>query len=159
MEQGLKRLANWMAGGACVVLIFIMLVTFVDVIGRFFLNSPLTFAVELVELGMGLLIMLGLAITTLNRGHIAVDLLGSALPEFGQKILAWLAALAGLIFIILMAWRLWDKGIRFMGDGLATQVLYLPVFPVVLVMASAAAVAVFIAAIQLILPDPNNSGN
>lgn len=152
METGLRRLSSWLAAIACMALVFIMAVTFVDVVGRFVFNAPLTFAVELVRLGMGLLVLFGLAITTLNRGHISVDLIEGLVSGFGRRILASIAALSALVFITLVAWRLWDRGFQFLQDGLATQVLFLPVYPVVLLMAAAAAVAALIALLQVVRP-------
>lgn len=153
MQAKLNRVADWLAAGACIVLVVVMLITFVDVMGRYFFSAPLTFAVEIVELGMGLIVLFGLAITTLNRGHIAVDLLSGALPPFGNQALKLLASFCGLLFISLMAWRLFDRALNFMNDGLATQILYLPVFPIVFLMSVAALVAAMIAFVQTIFPN------
>ena len=148
----LNRVSNGLAAFACLILVVVMMTTFVDVIGRYFFNSPVTFAVELIQLGMGLLVLFGLAITTLERGHIAVDIVESMVPETVRKLFAIIAALSGVIFISLIAWRLWDRGINFFGDGLATDVLFLPVWPVVLLMAFAAGVAAIVAIGQLFMP-------
>lgn len=152
MSRFLNRLSHVLAGFACLVLIVVMLVTFADVVGRYFFNAPVTFAVELIQLCMGLLVLFGLAITTLQRGHIAVDLLDSIVPVPIAKLFASIAALSGVIFIALIAWRLWDRAANFMGDGLATDVLFLPVWPVVGLMAFAASVAAFVALVQMIRP-------
>ena len=152
MDNLLKQISTVLAGFACIVLLGVMAVTFVDVVGRYFFNSPITFAVELIQLGMGLLVLFGLAITTLQRGHIAVDIIENLVPESVAKLFAAIAALSGLAFIGLIAWRLWDRAFKFMGDGLATDVLFLPVWPVVLLMAFAASVAALVALVQLIKP-------
>ncbi len=156
MQSVLKHIAERMAGVASICLLFLMLVTFFDVVGRYFFNAPLTFAVELIELGMGLMVFFGLAITTLNRGHIAVDLIGSAVSDRVNRILLRLASVAGVTFIALIAWRLWDRAANFFNDGLATQVLFLPVYPVVFIMAIAAALATLIALFQLVRPQADN---
>lgn len=145
MQSLLNRLSHLMAAIACVCLVFLMVVTFLDVTGRYLFDAPLTFAVELIELSMGLLVSLGLAITTLNRGHIAVDLLSNAVGFTGKQLLARLAALVGAVVFGLMAWRLWDRAANFKDDGLATQVLFLPVYPVVMVMSVASFVAMLVA--------------
>lgn len=148
----LKRMSNALAAFACFILVLVMLLTFFDVVGRYFFNAPVTFAVELIQLGMGLLVLFGLAITTLERGHIAVDIMESLVPKFVQRIFAFVAALSGALFISLITWRLWDRGINFLGDGLATDVLFFPVWPVVLLMSFAAAVAAIVAIVQLVFP-------
>ena len=152
MQVLLKKVSGWLAGFACLVLLLVMSITFVDVIGRYFFNSPVTFAVELIQLGMGLLVLFGLAVTTFERGHIAVDVIESLLPDFFRKILASIAAICGAGFISIISWRLWDRGMKFLDDGLATDILFLPVWPWVLLMAIAAAVAAVVAVFQVFTP-------
>ncbi len=147
MTKLAERLSQWLANGACLFLILLMLVTFVDVVGRSF-DTPLKFAVEVIQLGMGLVVFFGLAITTLRRGHIAVDLLTGIVPR-ARFFLTRLASLAAVIFISLMAWRLWDRASNFMSDGLVTDILGLPVYPTVFIMALAAGFAALIAVLQL----------
>lgn len=151
MKKLTESTSQWLANAACLCLIVLMLVTFVDVVGRFF-DVPLKFAVEIIQLGMGLLVFFGLAITTLRGGHIAVDLLAGLLPPLARKVLTRVAALSAVLFIALMAWRLWDRALNFMSDGLVTDVLGLPVYPTVLIMALAAGFATLIAIIHLFAP-------
>ncbi|MGB0927566.1 MAG: TRAP transporter small permease [Pikeienuella sp.] len=155
METLLKRISNALAGFACIVVVLVMLTTFVDVVGRYFFNAPVTFAVEVIQLGMGLLVLFGLAITTLERGHIAVDIVENLVPPFVRKIFAIIAAISGVVFLSLIAWRLWDRGMNFLSDGLATDVLFLPVWPVVILMALAAGVAAVVSIAQLFVPSLN----
>lgn len=152
MQSLIKRISGWMAGAASLCLLGLMLVTFTDVVGRYFFNAPLVFTVEIVELGMGLMIFFGLAITTLNRGHIAVDLITGFVPGFLRIWLVNFSALITVIFIGLMSWRLWDRATIYWSDGLATQVLFLPVAPVVFIMAIAGAVTTLIALYLLLHP-------
>lgn len=152
MHSILKATSNVLAGFACLVLLGVMAITFVDVVGRYFFNAPITFAVELIQLGMGLLVLFGLAITTLQRGHIAVDILDNLVPPFARRMLAMLAALSGAVFISLLAWRVWDRALKFKDDGLATDVLFLPVWPVVMLMALAATLAAIVTIAQVIKP-------
>lgn len=152
LEPLIKRVSNWMAGAASVCLLGLMLITFADVVGRYFFNAPLVFTVEIVELGMGLMLFFGLAMTTLNRGHISVDLITGFLPLYARVWLASFSALIAVIFLGLITWRLWDRAMNFMSDGLATQILFLPVAPVVFVMAIAAGITTVFAVYLLLHP-------
>lgn len=152
MNKLLEKLSLGMAAIAAVALVFVMLFMFVDVVGRYFFNAPLTFSVELVELGVGLMLMFGLAITTLRGGHISVDLLSGPAGSVRRRVLDAVANLAALIFIALMTWRLFDRAQSFRSDGLGTQILFLPVHPVVYLMAAGAAVAVVVALYRLLRP-------
>jgi len=152
VEPLIKRVSNWMAGAASVCLLGLMLITFADVVGRYFFNAPLVFTVEIVELGMGLMLFFGLAMTTLNRGHISVDLITAFLQLYARVWLASFSALIAVIFLGLITWRLWDRAMNFMSDGLATQILFLPVAPVVFVMAIAAGITTVFAVYLLLHP-------
>ncbi|QKV20180.1 TRAP transporter small permease [Oricola thermophila] len=149
----MKSLSRWLAGLACVALLFILCVTFVDVVGRYVFDAPLTFAVELVHLGMGLLVLFALPLTTIERGHVAVDIADSLLPRSGRRILALIAGICGFLFLSIVAWRLWDRAVNFLGDGLATDILFLPVWPVAFLMAFAAGAAALVAFAQIFAPD------
>lgn len=152
VHSTIKRVSDWMAGAASICLLGLMLITFADVVGRYFFNSPLVFTVEIVELGMGLLIFFGLAITTLNRGHIAVDLIAGFVPQKVRLWLATISALSAIVFFGLITWRLWDRAMNFWSDGLATQILFLPVAPVVFIMAIAAGLVTLLALFLLLRP-------
>ena len=54
--------------------------TFCDVVGRYVFNSPFTFTVEFTQLSMGLIVYLGVGLTTHDRGHIVVDVVTLRLP-------------------------------------------------------------------------------
>ena len=154
MHKLIERVSGYLTVVAAASLLFLMLITFFDVVGRFFFHAPLTFSVELTELGMGILVAYGLAITTLNRGHISIDLLSNTFPNLHRLVLARIAALATVVFLALITWRLLISAGNFKSDGLATQILYLPVYPIVYLMAAAALVATLIAVAQLLSPSP-----
>lgn len=150
MEKFFQRVAYRLALAAGAVLLVVMAVSFVDVVGRYFLGLPLTFAVEATELGMGIVITFGMALTTLRGGHISVDLLSRRIVgRWIDAFMQVLSALTALIFMGLVGWQLILRAIRVHGDGLRTQVLDLPVFPVVYVM-SAAGVAASVVALYMV---------
>ena len=151
MKSFFGRIATWMIAGASICLVFLMLITFVDVVGRYFFSAPLTFSVEVIQLAMGLMIFLGLAVTTLELRHISVDVIITLIPRFLRSLLGGFSAIASTIFFALVAWQLWLRAQSFMYDGLATQVLFLPVYPVVFAMALAASFVAVISFYQLIL--------
>lgn len=153
MTRFLARLSHVLAAIACVALVCVMLVTFVDVIGRYFFSAPLTFAVELIQLGVGITVLCGLAVTTLDKGHIAVDLAEQIVPRVVVRLLSAIAAVCGFVFIALVAWQLWNRAVDFRGQGLATDILFLPVWPVVMVMSVAAGLAALVALVQIVRRD------
>ncbi len=159
MEKLIHRMSNALAAVACVCLVVLMLVTFIDVIGRYLFNSPITYSVELIELGMGLTVCFGLAATTLKKAHIAVDMLVAVMPQFLKFVFESIASMGIILVLALMAWRLFERANGFASDGLETSVLGMPVAPVVYCMAFASAVAACIAFLQLVKPSISSASN
>jgi len=153
MNALIRMLSIGMALIAGSLLLLVTGIMFVDVIGRYLFNSPLAFAVELVELCMGLVITFALALTTLRREHIRVDLLTQVVPPLARRALNLLADVATLIFMALIAWKMFEKAGQTMGDGIFTQILGLSVYPVVYLMSFAGAVTFAVAAWLLVRPD------
>ncbi|WP_269580647.1 TRAP transporter small permease [Roseibium sp. Sym1] len=148
MHRYIKRLCYWLAFTSGAALVGVTLLMVIDVIGRYVFNSPLTFAVETIELLMGLSIAFGLALTTYNRGHIRVDLLTQVVSPRLRKVLDLLADLTSIVFFALIAWKTLDKAGQSLRDGLYTQILGLPVYPVVYLMSAGATVAALAAAVH-----------
>lgn len=145
IETAARRLSAVLAAVAAAILMLMMVLTFVDVAGRFALNRPLYFTIELTQLLMGMIVFLGLALTTLRRGHVTVDVAVTLLPPPLQRVADLIANLCALGVLALMTWLLIDRALTNIADGLRTQLLYLPVFPFALVMAVGAGAACLIA--------------
>jgi len=136
--QNFGRLINRAAvalgtvSAACLVLL--MLLTFGDVIGRYFFDAPITFTVEVTELLMGLVILLGLGLTTLNEGHIAVDIITRAFPPALRRLQTFFARICVIGFLAVITWQLFEQTILVFNDGLFTQIMGIPVYPFAAVM-------------------------
>lgn len=157
MKSLITKTSNYMAFIASMALVFLMVITFVDVVGRFFFNAPLTFAVEVIELGMGILVFFGMAITTLRGGHITVDLLSTAVSAPFRRALTMLSSITAILFFGVVTWRLFDRADNFMDDGLFTQLLSIPVYPVVFAMCFAAGVSTLVAVYIVLHPTQSNT--
>jgi len=106
-----------------------MVTTCVDVVGRYFLNSPLPGANELGQLMMALLVYIGLPGVTKRREHIAVGLFEKAMSP---GLLAWRNRLYGLLGALViggLAWQLWRVGQQTAAYGDTTTLLRWPVAP------------------------------
>lgn len=67
-------LALFLLTVASITLFSLMAITCVDVIGRYFFNSPLTGSTELTEFAMAILIFTTLPVVTWREEHVVVDL-------------------------------------------------------------------------------------
>jgi len=121
---------------SAVVLFLMMLVTAVDVAGRYLFNRPLAGGFELTELMLAALIYCGLPLVSQRREHIVVDTLDPFLPPALKRVfgvfaeLVCAAALGGLGYLIFMR----AKRVADYGD--TTSVLLLPLAPVAYLMAA-----------------------
>jgi len=116
---------------AAAVLLVLVLLTCVDVVGRYFFNSPLVGAVELVQICMGLIIFLSIPMMFLRNDHVVVDLV----PQFGRGRLGWMVAILFLLITVGVAIalgdRVYDYATRAWEDGDITEYLGIPRWPVV----------------------------
>ncbi len=145
IEAAARRVSLALAAVAAAILVLMMTLTFCDVVGRYFLNAPVSFTIELTQLFMGLIVFLGLALTTLRRGHVTVDVIVALLPPAARRVCDVIASLCTLGLFGLLTWLLIDRAATNLADGLYTQLLYLPVFPFALAMALGAGAACLIA--------------
>ena len=126
----------WLARIGAVILAFVALTTFCDVIARYFFNRPFSFTVEGTELAMGLIVFLGVGLTTHENGHISVDVLTIRLSERTRAILGLVTNALAIGFVALMVWRLWLRAEVLFTKGDMTQILLFPIWPVAFVMAA-----------------------
>ena len=107
---------------AAVLLFCLMLVTCVDVIGRFF-NLPLHGGFELTEGLLAALIFAGLPLVTLRNHHVTVDLFDAVTPDWLFRIQHVVACVVGMVCIGFLSWRLWLRGAHMAAAGETTAQL------------------------------------
>ncbi len=130
-----ERVTLWLALAGALALTIMMLLTFFDVIGRAF-NHPIVGTVEVTELLMGLLIFLGVGLTTFLRGHIRVDIFITYLSPRARAVLDTVTMAISTFFAALMCWQLWLKAADTVAMGDVTQIWAVPIWPVAYVMAA-----------------------
>jgi TRAP-type C4-dicarboxylate transport system permease small subunit len=107
---------------AATVLFCLMLVTCVDVLGRYF-NYPLFGGFELTEMLLATLIFAGLPLVTLRNDHVTVDLLDAVTPDWLLRIQHVVACAVGMAFTGFLSWRLWLRGDHMAAAGETTAQL------------------------------------
>lgn len=137
---------------ASVLLFAMMLVTFVDVIGRYFFGHSLNGAYELTEVLLGLIVFAGLPIVTWRGEHVTVDLLTMRLRAVARAVLARVAAVVTALVLGVLAWRLGVTAGDLLGYGDATVFLGIPLGPVAGAMAALAAAGAAVALVKVLRP-------
>jgi TRAP-type C4-dicarboxylate transport system permease small subunit len=116
--------------GAAVLLFAMMVLTFVDVWGRYFFNSPVPGGFEVTELMMAALIFAGLPLVTAGNEHVAVDLLDYSMPHGMKKFRDALVNLLCAGMLAILSYRLWLKASEQVSYGDQTAILNIPSAPV-----------------------------
>jgi TRAP-type transport system small permease protein len=131
----LVRAGQLFGAVAALALVGLVLLTCIDVVGRYLLNRPLTGAFELSELTMGALVFASLPLVTLRRQQVTVDLFERLVPAAWRPVQDAAASLVAALCVGVIAWRLWVKAEEMMRAGETTATLKIPVYPLVYYMA------------------------
>lgn len=153
-------LQNTLGVGAALLLFCLILVTCVDVVGRYFFSAPLSGAFEMTELLLAALVFMALPLTTERKEHIEVDLLGMALGPQSQRLLSAFGGLFSAALLATLAWRLASHAYASAEDEAVTNALAIPLAPFGYLAAFSCLVSAFIAFLRGIQPpnDPHISG-
>lgn len=129
-EAGLRRLLEGTLGlGAGLILMALVLITCVDVVGRYLLGSPLKGAFEMTEVLVAALVFAALPLTTERDEHVEVDLLAGFAQGIRGRAMAACASLFSAALLLTFAWRLADHAGQLRHDGAVTNALAIPLAP------------------------------
>lgn len=137
-------IARALMGFSAIFLFLMMAFTFSDVIGRYFFNSPITGATEIISFLLGLTIFSALPLVTRNRSHITVGLFEQFFHgriRYLQRLLVLLVTIGVIVFV---TWLMFDQALSMYEDGTLTEYLDLPEAPIVFSFAALTALAAFI---------------
>lgn len=126
-----------MAFTAAGILFCLAGMTFCDVIGRRFFDSPISGTIEVVELGMAIAAFFAMPRAFLTNSHVSAQFIDSfAVGKFAMFIALFRGTL--MVGIVgLMAYATTLKAIELMNDGRVTIELELPFFPFTTIIATA----------------------
>lgn len=111
---------------SCIVLFCMMLLTFVDVIGRYILGAPIFGASEMISTFLAYLIFLGLAIANARDKHVVVELFDQRIRGFAPKVYDWIVQGFSVVAMCLIAYVLFDQAVEAAHVGSQTVVLEWP---------------------------------
>ena len=135
-EHRWERRADAVLGiAASAILLAMVLLTFVDVVGRYVFNRPVRGGFELTELGLLVLIFAGLPLVSHAGEHVTMDFIDRLLKPRARALLE--RAVEGICaaFFFVAAWLVWLKADRIWEYRDATDVLRVVYGPFVYFMA------------------------
>jgi len=127
MLQRIEGLASRMLGLIAGASLFaMMLLTFVDVIGRYGFHKSIFGAAEIIEQLMMLTVFAGLAFITAKNEHITVTLMEVLIERTIPGLQRWVSIAVSIGCTLLIAWQMCAHAIDLLRSGKRTAVLDLP---------------------------------
>ena len=135
-ESHRRRRADAVLGAvASGLLLAMMLLTVVDVVGRYILKRPVRGAFEVTELMLLVLIFAGLPLVSFSEEHAVMDFIDRLLGPRAQRALERAVQLVCAAFLALLTWLVWLKADRIWAYRDSTDVLRIVYGPFVYFMA------------------------
>ena len=129
MQNIIKKIVDISAILACIVLFLLALLTFFDVVGRRFFNSPVTGTIEIVQIGMAIVAFFAMPRTFYLNAHVSADFINNiSIRKFEVFILIFRFLLM-IIMMSLMAYAALLSANSFFQDGRSTIELELYFYP------------------------------
>ena len=148
---------------SCAVLFLMMTLTFIDVAGRYLLNSPLPALAEIISFMMAGLVFCVLPLVCFREGHVTIDLLDGVVPRRLKRLQGVFINLVSAGAVLFVAWRLWVKAMTHLEFEEATDELYMDIWPfstgmaILCVLAAVAQLAAAVAYLTGVRDDPAQS--
>ena len=112
-----------------------VVVTCIDVVGRYFFSAPLLGAHEVITISMGIMIYLGMPLVTASREHLMVDLAANLLSPIGKRIQQIVVNGIAALTFILFSYLLLFYGFGLAEDLMTTEDLEIEQAPIAYIMA------------------------
>jgi TRAP-type C4-dicarboxylate transport system permease small subunit len=110
------------------LLLFMMGLGTADVIGRYLFNNPILGTLEVFEILLPAIVLLGLGYTQENRGHVTMELLVTQLSPRTKTILEIATNGCALIISVLILWRGWILTALYWHMGRTIPTIDIPMF-------------------------------
>lgn len=137
-RASVSALLEQLLGSAVAVLLFaMMVVTCIDVAGRYAFDAPLQGAVEINELLLGVIVFGAFPLVTKRGEHVSITLVDKVFSAAADRVRkAGLAALSCVVLAV-MTWQLYEKALVLADYGDRTSYLALPLAPLAFFLSAA----------------------
>jgi len=135
------------------LLFLMMILTFVDVIGRYVFTAPIFGAAEMIQFLLAMTIFGGLSLVNAHDDHISVELFEPALDRWIPRTRRILVQVFSVIVMTIIAWELTKFAIEAYRLGQITVVLEWPLVIVAGAVAALSVISLFVQLLGLMLPN------
>ena len=152
----------WLEGALSVtsgtVLFLMMMITAVDVIGRYVFNKPLAGGFEITEMLLAALIYCGLPLVSQRREHIVIDTFDPLMSARVKRALDVLAEIVCSLTLGGIGYLIFRRAVRVAEYGDTTSVLKWPLAPVAYLMGTMIVIACLIHLSLIFVPHGEDDG-
>ncbi|MBT0959128.1 TRAP transporter small permease [Alphaproteobacteria bacterium KMM 3653] len=156
-----KAMLEWIVKAlevlASVVLMAMMLLTFVDVVGRYFVGAPIFGATEMISTMLALIIFIGLGIANARDNHIVVELVDSRFRALSPKVYDAIVQGFSILAMCLIVYVLYEQAVEAAHTGAKTVVLEWPLSAITGTVAALAGLSVISQVLGLIVGEGRDS--
>jgi len=121
----------WIERIGLISFLFVMCITWIDVIGGKVFNKPIFGGIDMVMLAQLLAISFAASMMIILSRHIQVEFMVALLPKRLQNIIKSMSYLLCFGFFVLIVWCLFVFGYSLQTGGEVTPTAYIPIFPFV----------------------------
>ena len=125
----MNKLFDYSAIASGLILLFLSVLTFCDVFGRRFLNSPVTGTIELVEIGMAIVAFLAMPRAFFLNANVSADFINNLNLGLLRNYLIFLKFILMISIMSLMAYATTLTSYKFMNNQRVTLDLELYFYP------------------------------
>lgn len=129
MQNIIKKIVDISAIVACIVLFLLALVTFFDVFGRRFLNSPVPGTIEIVQIGMAIVAFFAMPRAFYLNAHVSADFINNISIRKFEIFVIVFRFLLMFSMMSLMTYATLLSANSFLKDGRTTIELELYFYP------------------------------
>jgi TRAP-type C4-dicarboxylate transport system permease small subunit len=143
MLKRLERFNGRLGAGAAAVgfaaVVFMIVLTALDVLGSKLFLLPVPGALDMMALAQLIAVSFAAALTLLERRHVAVEFFVLLLPERLRTLIDCAVQLLGLALFAVLVWRLADLGYFYQAGNETTPTIRIPLGPFAYIAAAAMA--------------------
>jgi TRAP-type C4-dicarboxylate transport system permease small subunit len=124
-----RKLSGWFERVGAWGLLLMMLITCADVFGAKLFRQPVYGALDIVMLAQLVAVSFALAFSLIIGRHVTVEFFVPLLPPRLRAMVDMVVSLLGLIFFILIVWRLAVYGYSLQIGGEVSATIRIPLYP------------------------------
>ncbi len=147
MQIKINKIFDYAAIASGLILFFLAILTFCDVFGRRFLNSPVAGTIEIVEFGIALVAFLAMPRAFFLNAHVSADFIKNISNTKLQTFITILRFVLMLVIMSFVAYGTTKEAFAFLNNNRVTIDLELSFYPFYF----ASAIAMWISVLAIIL--------